>query len=64
MIYIKLDEKVGETKVFLEGGHYTISDLIYVISSYADANESESESEEDRSDDEFYRRAFGRLLND
>jgi hypothetical protein len=61
MIYIKLDDKIGKTKVFLEGGHYTISDLIDIISFYADADE---ESEEDRSDDEFYRRVFGTLLND
>ena len=55
MIYLELSDRIGKLQIFLEGGHYSLSDLVDIISEHADGSEDTSE-ESECSDDDFENR--------
>ena len=55
MIYLEIADRIAKLPIFLEGGYYTISDLVDIIAEHADGSEDTSE-ESDTSDDDFENR--------
>ena len=55
MIYLEIADRIAHLQVFLEGGHYSLSDLVDIIAEHADGSEDTSE-ESDTSDDDFENR--------
>ena len=54
MIYIKLDGKTALVQLLLENRYYSISELVDIISIYAEEESDES----DCSNDDFYHRKY------
>ena len=55
MLYLEIPDRIGNLQVFLEAGHYTLADLVDLITEQADGSEDTSE-ESDTSDDDFENR--------
>lgn len=63
MIYVEISDRLADLQVFLDGGHYSLSDLVDIIAEHMDGS-TDDYSEDSCSDDDFEHRVLGDLLSD